>query len=382
MATAGVTCKLRPFSTHRPPMSSAEVDALISALKTHIDAKRFSIAICTWVFHEIFITTGDSMDLFWMQKRWSASKILFFINRITAVLIAVAIAVLNFASFESDYDCTVATWAEFVISIFIISIVAFTLASRVYALWKGNYIVLTIFFFVMSANIANYVFMYGVALSRGTPIVSQPPFTGCAFIPKSDVLWIIFANTLIFEAISIGLIVYRAWPIARQREVTTPLFSLLLEDGIGYYLAFTASKLFTVGAIYSPTVISLVVLPSYLSVPVAALAINRLFIRLQRVMVTKRLTTELTGASFSAVKSDSRSSTGGSSGPRDIITIGGTGRTHARRHQQNEIYSDGSVELCTAGELYMATTRHDSIPNSVSTAGRIDNGLRSKQGNV
>ncbi|KIM27152.1 hypothetical protein M408DRAFT_311702 [Serendipita vermifera MAFF 305830] len=357
-------------------MSLIAPDVDIPALKTQIDSKRFSLAICAWVFYEIAITSDDSMNLFWMHKRWTVSKVLFFINRTTIMLTVVTITCLNIVNFDSDYHCLVTTWVEFALSIIIISIVAFTLASRVYALWKGKYIVLTIFFLVMAANISNYLFIYGGALYKGTPLVSQPPFAGCAFVLKSNILWIVFANTLIFEAISISLIVYRAWPIARQRDVETPLFSLLLEDGVGYFLAFTASKLFTVGAMYVPTPISFVVLSSYPSVAVAALAVNRLFIRLQRAMVIQPTTTEFNGTGFSIAKYYSSDDTSGSRAPRAIVTIGGTGRIRARRHHQDELFSNGSVELCTTGDVHAATTRHEGIPNSISTAGKIDNGIK------
>ncbi|KIM27153.1 hypothetical protein M408DRAFT_174037 [Serendipita vermifera MAFF 305830] len=363
-------------------MSLVAPNVDIPALKTQIDSKRFSLAICAWVFYEMAITSDDSMNLFWMHKRWTVSKVLFFINRIAIMFTVVTITCLNIVNFDSDYHCLVATWAEFALSIIIISIVAFTLASRVYALWKGKYIVLTIFFLVLAANISNYLFIYGGALYKGTPLVSQPPFAGCAFVLKSNILWIVFANTLIFEAISISLIVYRAWPMARQRDVETPLFSLLLEDGVGYFLAFTASKLFTVGAMYVLTPISFVVLSSYPSVAVAALAVNRLFIRLQRATVIQPTTTEFNNNNFSIAKYYSSDDTSGSSVPRGIVTIGGTGRIRARRHHQDELFSDGSVELCTPGDVHVASTRRNSLATSVHAAEKMNTGLEPNQGQV
>lgn len=280
------------------------------------------------------------------------------------MLIVVTITCLKFVTYSSNYGCLVATWAEFVCSICIVCTVAFTLANRVYALWKGNYIVLAIFFLIMSANILNYLFIYGTALYRGSPVISKPPFTGCAVILNSSLLWISFANTLTFEAVSISLVVYKAWPMARQRDVETPIFSLLLEDGVGYFLAFTASKLFTVGAVYAPTPISPVVLSSYPSFSVAALAINRLFIRLQRATVMRSMTTQFTGASFSIAKYDSSYYTRGSRFPRKNTTVGGTDSSQTRRDHQDDLLSRRSVELYTAEDLHMATTRRDSTQHA------------------
>lgn len=274
-----------------------------------------------------------------------------------------------------------ATWIQFVLSIFIIAIVAFTLASRIFALWRGNYIVLGILFLVMTANILNYLFIYGTALYKAVPFLGQPPFTGCALIAQSNVMWVMFANTLVFEALSIGLIIYKAWPIARQRGIQTPLFTLLLEDGIGYYLSFTVSKLFIVGAIYFPTSISNIILPSYFSVPVASVAINRLFIRLQRMMIKRPALTEYTTANISTVhntSSGSRSrSSGGGSAPKDVVTIGGTGRVRARRHH-DDVFSNGDIELVTAEDLHDATRRRDSTLAHTVTGESIAHTIESK----
>ncbi|KIM27148.1 hypothetical protein M408DRAFT_173989 [Serendipita vermifera MAFF 305830] len=341
----------------------------IEALKTHIDAKYFSIAICAWTFHEMIITTGDSITLFIFYDRWSLSKVLFLLNRIAIVFTVVVINILNFVSFSSNYHCVIATWAEYVGSVVVILIVAFTLASRVYALWKGNYIILTVFFLVMFANILNYWFIYGTALYKGFPILNQPPFTGCVFAASSNILWVTFANTLTFEALSIGLIIYKAWPIARQRGIATPLFSLLLEDGVGYYLAFTTSKLFTVGAIYAPTVVTPVILPSYFAVPVAALSINRLFIRLQRIMIDKPVVTNFNSADFSTGKPETRSGTNGEPAtPRDVVTIGGTGRRR-EKYSEADPLSDMEIELGSARDRQLDVPmlpRHDRNESSGS----------------
>lgn len=257
-----------------------------------------------------------------------------------------------------------------------------TLASRVYALWKGHYIVLTIFFLVMSANLCNFTFMYGIALYRGTPAVATLPFTGCLVIIKCSYLWVTFANTLLFEALSIGLIIYKAWPIARQRGIETPLFSLLLEDGIAYYLTFTISKLFTVGALYVPTPISMVVIPSYFAVLIAAMSINRLFIHLQEIMVNKPTITDFTTGEISKygyeVGTGSSTSGGGSSGPREVTTIGGTGpngRIRARRHRpEDEIFTGGEIELHSA--LSHRISGQIQSPTAESIAATIDSGPR------
>ncbi len=327
---------------------------------------------------------------------------------------------LGFIS-SSLYSCIVASWTQYILSIVIICIIAckwlihpivvlsptpatVTLSSRVYALWKGHWIILTVYFLVMCGNIANYLFIFGGAMYHGVPYTLQQPFTGCGIILTSPIMWVIFANTLTFEALSIGLIVYKAWPIARQRGIQTPLFTLLLEDGIGYYLTFTASKLCIVGAIYAPTALSPVVLPTFFSVPVAAIAINRLFIRLQRIMFSKQTTTSFTLTNFSTLHyPPTHSGSGGgrgsgNSGPKEITTFGGSDPSGQRRRLQqqqrdqkrerDEIFSDvDDIELSSGDELRRTSSTHQGttlskIPTGESVAVTIESDQHQHQGHA
>jgi hypothetical protein len=259
------------------------------------------------------------------------------------------------------------------------------LATRVWALWKGSYIILTIYFLVLSGNAGNFIFNYGLSLIRGTVLLAQPPFTGCGVIPLSNVMWIPFTNTLGFETLSICLIVYKSWPLAKLRGVKTPLFSLLLEDGVAHYLCFLASKLFVVGCIFVPTVLSPIVLPASLPIPVAALTINRLLLRLQRIMLNDRQgLTDYTTTRSSTV----RYGTGDSDedGSRGIITVGGTNqagrRMYARRPSdlENELFSlgGGDIEMSLSrkdGERHTAAAvrrRSVALPTS-TTVGSLSN---------
>ena len=197
----------------------------------------------------------------------------------------------------------------------------------------------------MGTNVCNFLFTFGVDLIEGTVFLKQSPYTGCWVNPRYSVTWIAVANTLTFETLSIGLIVYKSWLIARLTGIKTPLFSLLLKDGLAHYLLFIASKLFVVGNIVVPTVVSAVALPASLPIPVAALAVNRLFFRLRRTMLhqTPGLT-NYTTIGFSTLKH--HTGVDDNDGKR-ITTIGGSDK--AGRRMPSRRYSNPDYELFSIG---------------------------------
>jgi hypothetical protein len=160
-----------------------------------------------------------------------------------------------------------------------------TLATRVWALWRGSRIVLTVYFLVLGTNFCNFVFTFGVDMIMGTVVINQSPYTGCRVNARYDVTWISIGNALVYETISIGLVVYKSWISARRIGIKTALSSLFFKDGVAHYSLFIASKLFVAGNVLFPTAVSAVALPVSLPIPVAALAVNRLFLRLRRTML-------------------------------------------------------------------------------------------------
>jgi hypothetical protein len=201
---------------------------------------------------------------------------------------------------------------------------------------------------VLAGNVFVFLLMYGLSLLRGTLLLFPPPFTGCTVAPNSKILWIMFTTTLAFETLATGLIVYKSWPLARLRGVEAPLYSLLLEDGIGYCLTLIASKLFVVGCLYIPSVVATVGMPTCICISVSSLTANRLILRLHGTMLNNMSDwTEYTSAGFSMA----RNCTDGDASDKAISTIGGSGKTgrrfHARKHSRvdDELFSLGGGEV-------------------------------------
>ena len=98
------------------------------------------------------------------------------------------------------------------------------LSTRVWALWRGYYIILSIYFLILAANIINYVFLYGIGLTKGTVILKQPPYIGCSVNPLLNTTWDGISIVLRFETLSVGLIFYKSW-LGRHQD--SPLLSAL-----------------------------------------------------------------------------------------------------------------------------------------------------------
>jgi hypothetical protein len=225
----------------------------------------------------------------------------------------------------------------------------------------------------MSGNVFTFLILYGLSLLRGPVLLSTSPYTGCMVLPNSSILWITFASALAFDALSIGLIVYKSWPLARLRGVEAPLFTMLFEDGIAYCLSLIATKLFVAACLYLPSVLTTVEMPTCICISVSSLVANRLILRLQGKMLNKTSNwTDYTTAGWSVA----RNHTGGADdGGKEIVTIGR--RVHARRHSHidSELLSlgGGDVEMSLnrkEGGLHIteATSRSStSLPTSTTT---------------
>jgi hypothetical protein len=217
----------------------------------------------------------------------------------------------------------------------------------------------------MCTNLYNFIFTFGVDLIEGTIFLKQSPYTGCWVNPRYNVTLISLANALIFETLSIGLIVYKPWLNARLIGAKTPLASLLLKDGVAHYLSFIASKLFVVGNILAPTVVSAVVLPSSLPIPVAALAVNRQFIRLRRIMLHS--TPGLTNYTTSVFSAPNHRMGGDDDRGKGSTTIGGSEKAGRRMHSQGYSHLDYELLSLGGGDVGMSLNKSGGVLHTTAS---------------
>ncbi|KAG8850193.1 hypothetical protein FRB91_009291 [Serendipita sp. 411] len=164
--------------------------------------------------------------------------------------------------------------------------VCFALISRVYALWNRSRRVLFIITTLVLVNLVCFIVLASIAYSRSFTFVNLAPFTGCLYMTTFTSGWVSLTIALTSETIIVILTFIRTYPIARQKTVNTPpLFNLLLQDGIFFYLLIMIAQVITLVSLLSPSVFSGPVLESSPGTVVLAIACNRMLVRLQKALI-------------------------------------------------------------------------------------------------
>jgi hypothetical protein len=160
------------------------------------------------------------------------------------------------------------------------------MVARVNALWSHSRLIKSIVIVLSAVNTLVFAICgsYGWATAKVIPQI--PPFTGCAAIPRPDLnLSMIFIPAIIFETCVVVLIFIKAYPMLNQTRGRLPLFTLLLSDGIMYYIVIIIAQAFAFSTSFSGNyALLLPVAASSPSIIASAIACNRLFIRLQDVL--------------------------------------------------------------------------------------------------
>jgi hypothetical protein len=161
--------------------------------------------------------------------------------------------------------------------------------------------------------------------------------------------------------------------MARLRGVETPLFSLLLEDGIGYCLVLIASKLFDVGTIYLPSVVATVTLPASICISASTLAANRLFLRLRQSMVDQKSgLTDYTTTGFAVFNHGTGADDDGGKG---TTTIGGSDKYGRHIQAQRHSYLDDELFSLGGGDIEMSSSKKEGELNPSDSTRRYSTNL-------
>ncbi|KIM31944.1 hypothetical protein M408DRAFT_241167 [Serendipita vermifera MAFF 305830] len=252
----------------------------------YVDAQRLAIAFLTWVVWDLLITADDMIELFWNAK-WTIAKVVYVINFYAALITTIAILLMLAMPFPTDVLCNVVPWIELAGSAVLLALIGFAMIIRVYALWNRDKRILTTVLTLCCLHIVCYIIIIGYAYGKGSMMAATPPFTGCVIVFGFTTIWPIFIPSLVFETVIASLIIYKTWYFATREHSRTPLYTTLFQDGLIYYIAIILSQVLALVCFQVPSTLTIPVLRSYSTFPVAAVACNRLFIRLQRLLVSK-----------------------------------------------------------------------------------------------
>lgn len=258
----------------------------VAIFAAHLDAKRLGVALLTWVAYDYALTIDDSINLFW-KFRWSVSKVTYLLSRYVSLVTVTLIVMRLFMPSPTLTYCTVSPWMEIGGSAILIVIVNLVMVTRVYALWNRDKRVLIVALMGFCGNIGSYLILVSYSYAKGAFFVTYPPFTGCVVFPGYDKGWLIFVTSIGFETVIIVLTIYKSWSVAIQRGIRTPLYTLLLEDGAIYYFFILLSQMLSIITVWVPSALSAPVGGAYPSIAVSGIACNRLFTRLQRLLVSR-----------------------------------------------------------------------------------------------
>ncbi|KIM31941.1 hypothetical protein M408DRAFT_327327 [Serendipita vermifera MAFF 305830] len=187
----------------------------------------------------------------------------------------------------SNVFCNVVPWIELAGAVVLLILTGFAMVIRVYALWNRDKRVLTAVLALCLLQIVFYTIAISYAYANGVLMPELPPFTGCVVIFGFDGLWAIFIPNIIFETTIVALIVYKTWYFVTQGDIRTPLYTMLFNDGLAYYLAIIASQILVFVCVMAPSILTIPVVRSFFAFAVMGTACNRLLARLQRLMLSK-----------------------------------------------------------------------------------------------
>ncbi|PVF98119.1 hypothetical protein CPB86DRAFT_853620 [Serendipita vermifera] len=267
---------------------------LIMLLTAHERTKQLRAAFFTWVTYEMLTTVEQSVELFW-KKDWNVLKVLFLVNRFDVVFnTAWFLMQAHWANAPSQFrlfghSCKLAPWLGSITSTIGVLVLNLGLMMRVRALWRHSRIVVWGSFIAFALYMLAYMgllfYTYGTSYLNSNVF----PFTGCIIAPTFSKAYLIFVITIAFETFTIIFTMIRTYPMARgSGGFRLPLLTVLITDGLFYYFAILVAQVcMLVIPFVSSRSVSIPLVSSYAAISVVGVAVNRLFIRLQSVLLNR-----------------------------------------------------------------------------------------------
>jgi hypothetical protein len=160
-----------------------------------------------------------------------------------------------------------------------------TLTIRVYALWNRSRTILVLCICALTLFWGAYISVAAYTLSEEVIIPAPAPLTGCSSSTSSQKAYLLFVTSITFETTMIILTVIKSYPFIRQREVHSPVLTMLFEDGLIYYVFIVCLQAINLGVIFSPSLTAGSFSAAFPTLAAIAIACHRLLLRQQRVLL-------------------------------------------------------------------------------------------------
>jgi len=243
-------------------LSNADKIDLIHSLEGAEIARIISIACFSLAVYEYMITLDEEIKYFWSGK-WTASRILFLLNRyLTLGIIVIGVTLYSIPGPSPDL-CKKGIQSVFLLNVVAIIAIQGVLVVRIWYLFQDNKVVrMGIIAGFVASVVASLLFLYFAAnvivIITATELKTNFPTMvteGCK-ADRPPNFWRIYLPSLVLHTALYILTALRALRNRRLLKNAPVLKRLLRDGGFFYFVVFISVILTTVGSLVqgSPTI--------------------------------------------------------------------------------------------------------------------------------
>ncbi|KAH9854418.1 hypothetical protein C2E23DRAFT_884010 [Lenzites betulinus] len=270
-----------------PPELQDEIAELTLGLDGLIRLRYLTIAATTCLLYDMILTFNQEVEYFWKTRRWSLSRVLFFLNRYFPPIVIILCLLGVFApnlSVKVYVVCLGLVHANFFLAIFALALVQAVIVLRICYVYSKSSVVRVFIIGCFAACTVVTLALYGkIWHDVDSTAVTLPPgvkFTGCT-APPSRQVWKIFLpnlglHTLLYLATTVPMLRMR-----RLGQQSRLLNRLARDGGIFYFSIFAAAMFSTIGSLAKSPLITLPAIYSNLLLAIGAVSVSRLMLSIR-----------------------------------------------------------------------------------------------------
>jgi len=237
-----------------PEPSQEHIIAFAHSLEGAEIARIISIACFGLAIYEYMITLDEEIKYFWSGK-WTASRVLFYLNRYLPPFI-MALSIVCFSTPNpSAKFCETAIQTAFLLNIIAVTVIQGILVTRIWYLFQGNKTVRLGMILGFIASIAvSLTFLYisasGLVIIKPEEVNAIFPgirTEGCRAV-RPPMFWRVYLPSLVLHTILYILTAVRALRNRRLLKNAPILKRLLRDGGFFYFIVFVSVSMTTIGA--------------------------------------------------------------------------------------------------------------------------------------